>query len=116
MNDNFDASIRELAAEAQTGALPDPALIWWKAEMRRRLELQRKATRPIRIAEAAAAVVVLAAVIWFLAEAWPLVSPAARELGLSFLWYWFGLATAATLAAVVSLFTGAPRVGPSSAR
>ena len=116
MNDNFDASIRELAAGSQTGALPAPALIWWKAEMRRRLELQRKATRPIRIVEAAGAVVLLAAVLWFLAGAWPRVSPAVRELGLSFLWYWLGLATAATLAAVVSLFTGAPRPGPSSAR
>ena len=116
MNDNFDASIRELAAEAQTGTLPDPALIWWKAEMRRRLELQRKATRPIRIAEAAGAAMVLVAVIGFLADAWPRVSPDARELGLSFLWYWLGLATAAALAAGVSLFTGAPRPGPFSAR
>jgi len=43
----------ELAADADPGGpLPDPHLIWWKAQLRERLAAGAKATRPIRVMEA----------------------------------------------------------------
>jgi hypothetical protein len=60
----------ELAAGADPGGpLPDPHLIWWKAQLRERLAAGAKATRPIRVMEAIAlgtgvATAVLAAVYW----------------------------------------------------
>ena len=60
----------ELAADADPGGpLPDPHLIWWKAQLRERLAAGAKATRPIRVMEAIAlgigvATAVLAAVYW----------------------------------------------------
>ena len=60
----------ELAEHADPGGpLPDPHLIWWKAQLRQRLAAGAKATRPIRVMEAiacgiGAAAAVLAAVYW----------------------------------------------------
>lgn len=60
----------ELAADADPGGpLPDPHLIWWKAQLRERLAAGAKATRPIRVMEAISlgigvATAVLAAVYW----------------------------------------------------
>jgi len=40
--------------------VPDAGLIWWKAEIRRKLELQDQALKPVRWAERAAAVALVA--------------------------------------------------------
>lgn len=74
MNKREDLELRawmlELAADADpNGPLPDPHLIWWKAQLRQRLAAGARATRPIRAMEAiacgiGAAAAVLAAVYW----------------------------------------------------
>lgn len=94
----FEASFRELAGAEPGAPLPDPGLLWWKAEIRRRIERQRRAARPVRIANAVAGAASIAAAVWFLADLWPQVSPQTRELAWSFLCYWLGLGSAAALA------------------
>jgi hypothetical protein len=52
MNDgDFERSIRMLAAGSDDEPLPDTALIWAKASVRRHLEASDRASRPIRLAE-----------------------------------------------------------------
>lgn len=49
---NLEAWMRELAASADPAAvLPDPDLIWSKAQLRRSMEAADEATRPIRLTE-----------------------------------------------------------------
>ncbi len=102
MNENpsgrFQASMRELASIAgNEGSIPDASLIWWKAEIRQRLERQQRAALPIRAVEAAAAVVCVATAIWLLASAWLVISPVTQQLGLGIACYWLGVASATVL-------------------
>ncbi len=53
-------------------AVPDAGLLWWKAEIRRRLEAQEKASAPIRWAEGAVVTAVLACLAYFLLVPLPL--------------------------------------------
>ena len=46
--------------QEQDVKVPDAGLIWWKAEIRRKLELQDQALKPVRWAERAAAVALVA--------------------------------------------------------
>ena len=57
--------MQQMASEERGGSVPAASAVWWRAEFRRRLEAERRATRPIRIAAAAAysACVIAAAVL-----------------------------------------------------
>lgn len=62
----------ELAAGADPGGpLPDPHLIWWKAQLRERLAAGTKATRPIRVMEGIACGIGAAALAVLAAGNWP---------------------------------------------
>jgi hypothetical protein len=70
MNDvEFAASLKSIAGDPGT-ALPEAEVIWWRAQLRRRLEAEERATRPIRLVERLAcsvcvlAAAVLAASLW----------------------------------------------------
>ena len=46
------AFLRELSAQPVTEApLPDPAYLWWKAELLRRWDAQQRVTKPIEVGE-----------------------------------------------------------------
>lgn len=46
------AAMKELAADPrETRPLPDPYFIWWKAQLLRRLDAERRASEPIEIGE-----------------------------------------------------------------
>ncbi len=49
--DNVERFMKRMAA-AETGApVPSASAVWWRAELRRRLVLEERATRPMRVAE-----------------------------------------------------------------
>jgi hypothetical protein len=82
MNDaDFERSIRALAPGADDGLLPDAALIWAKASMRRRLEASERATHPIRLAETTiAAVCVAGAIVLFPVSMFETLNPIVLRL------------------------------------
>lgn len=57
--------MQQMAAEERGASVPSASGVWWRAEFRRRFEAEQRATRPIRIAAAAAyaACVIAAAVL-----------------------------------------------------
>jgi len=52
----FQAWMRRLAAMDTNTSFPSASLIQWRARLRRRLDAEQRATRPIRIAEGTAAI------------------------------------------------------------
>jgi hypothetical protein len=52
----FQAWMRRLAAMDTNASAPSASLIQWRARLRRRLDAEQRVTRPIRIAEGAAAI------------------------------------------------------------
>jgi hypothetical protein len=52
----FQAWMRRLAAVDTNASAPSASLIHWRARLRRRLDAERRVTRPIRIAESVAAI------------------------------------------------------------
>ncbi|HEY2019293.1 MAG TPA: hypothetical protein VGH38_37555 [Bryobacteraceae bacterium] len=65
MNDNdFAAMLKGIDAPRADAPLPDADALWWRAQLRRNLAAEERATRPIRIAEQlACAVFLIAAVV-----------------------------------------------------
>jgi len=53
------------------GALPDPALIWWKARLLEKQAAQARATRPIAVAQWASLVVAVLTMAVLCAVNWP---------------------------------------------
>ena len=56
---------------ANDGALPDPALIWWKARLLERQAVQARVARPIAIAQWLSLVVAVVTVIVLCVANWP---------------------------------------------
>ena len=65
MNDaEFANCLKRMDAVRSGESLPDADTMWWRAELRRNMVFEERATRPIRIVEQlACAVFLLAAVI-----------------------------------------------------
>jgi hypothetical protein len=65
MNDTEFANWMKRMDDARSApSLPDAGTIWWRAELRRSLVAEERATRPIRLAhQLACAVFLLAAVV-----------------------------------------------------
>lgn len=65
MNDSeFQMRLRALAGADDARPLPSADVIWWRAELRRRLAAEERAIRPMRIVERlACAACLLAAVV-----------------------------------------------------
>jgi len=56
--------MKRMDAPPSGAPLPDADAIWWRAQLRRRVAAEERATRPVRIAEQlACAVFLLAAVL-----------------------------------------------------
>jgi hypothetical protein len=49
--DDLASFMRQIAAAEVDAAVPCASAVWWRAEFRRRLVLEERATRPVRIAE-----------------------------------------------------------------
>ena len=66
------------------GALPDPALIWWKARLLEKQSAQARVTRPVAIAQWSSLVVAVLAMVVLCAANWPgikgLLAPAGLAL------------------------------------
>jgi len=52
----FQAWMRRLAVTDTNASAPSATLLQWRARLRRRLDAEQRVTRPIRIAEGAAAI------------------------------------------------------------
>ena len=65
MNDREFANCLKSMDAAHPGvALPDADTLWWRAQLRRSLDVEERATRPIRLTQQlACAVFLLAAVV-----------------------------------------------------
>jgi hypothetical protein len=63
-DEQFQSWMRRMAAVDEAGRPASANAIWWRAQLRRRLDAEERATRPIRIAECAAGVL-----SWILAAA-----------------------------------------------
>jgi sterol desaturase/sphingolipid hydroxylase (fatty acid hydroxylase superfamily) len=87
MTDDLDIELKELVRTNQSveTSLPDPGIIWWKAEIFRRRQLQEEALKPVvrvqRASLVAVSVLVLAALL-FLRSA----ESATKLLGESSVW------------------------------
>jgi fatty acid desaturase len=46
--------MQQIGSEERGASVPAASAVWWRLEFRRRFEAERRATRPIRIAAAAA--------------------------------------------------------------
>jgi len=67
------------------GALPDPALIWWKARLLERQAAQARVARPIAIAQWLSLVVAVVTMIVLCAVNWPGIQGMLEPLGIA-LW------------------------------
>ena len=80
------AAMDRLAQDTPSSRLPDPSVIWWKAQLLRRREAERQATAPIDVGErfhvgaAVLGVVALVAGIWDHVPALAMSSTAAFAL------------------------------------
>jgi hypothetical protein len=63
-------------------SIPSSGQVWWRAEIRARQEAIRQVSRPIVIAQAAAALIAFAlvAVVWWIAWTWIRQQPPASDL------------------------------------
>jgi hypothetical protein len=52
--DNVERFLKQMAAADAGAPVPSASAVWWRAELRRRLALEERATRPMRIAEGVA--------------------------------------------------------------
>jgi hypothetical protein len=80
--------MRHLAAlSGAKSDLPDPAIIWWKAQLQERANARARAARPIAFAQWISLVVGLAAAVVLCAVNWKgmqgLLEPAGAALGIA---------------------------------
>lgn len=61
--DQLESFMRQIAASEAGAGVPPPGTIWWRAELRRRLVLEERAMRPMRIAEGIACALGVAAMV-----------------------------------------------------
>ena len=67
------------------GALPDPAIIWWKARLLEKQAAQARVTRPIAIAQWVSLAVAVVATIVLCAVEWPGIMGVLEPIGFA-LW------------------------------
>jgi hypothetical protein len=65
------AWMSRLVSSGDAGALPDPAVIWWKARLLERQAAQARVARPIAIAQWLSLVVAVVTTIVLCALNWP---------------------------------------------
>jgi hypothetical protein len=61
--DHLESFMRQIAASEDGACVPPPGTIWWRAELRRRMVLEERAMRPVRVAEGIACALGLAAMV-----------------------------------------------------
>ena len=71
MNDaQFARCLKQMEGTAADGPLPDAQAIWWRAQLRQRLAMEERVTRPLRLAEQLACTVCLAAAVVLSVVTW----------------------------------------------
>jgi hypothetical protein len=63
------------------GALPDPALIWWRARLLERQDAQARVARPIAVAQWLSLVVAVATALVLCAMNWPAIQGILEPFG-----------------------------------
>src|SRR5258708_14983342 len=87
-NDNnndvqFDSLIKQMAQEHQP-QLPDPGIIWWRAQILKKQTDKERIERPLVIMRLVAATVCVAVVLGFLMASWGQAQPATTDAHGSF--------------------------------
>jgi hypothetical protein len=59
--DNVESFMKQMAAADAGAPVPSAGAVWWRAELRRRLALEERAIRPMRIVEGIACALCTAA-------------------------------------------------------
>ena len=79
------AAMSELAADSrETRPLPDPYFIWWKAQLLRRLDAERKASAPIEIGERVHIGAAILGAVALAAGAWSFVPESVSSTAIAF--------------------------------
>jgi hypothetical protein len=60
--------MKQVAAEEAGAPVPSASAVWWRAELRQRLALEERATRPMRIADGVACALCSIAAAWLAAQ------------------------------------------------
>jgi len=66
--DNVERFMKQMAAVEAGAPAPSASAVWWRAELRRRLALEERATRPMRIADGVACALCSIAAAWLAAQ------------------------------------------------
>ena len=95
--------MRQMAEEPVPGhPLPNPDVIWWKAQLLRRWEAERRATAPIERMHSAELVAGLVSLVVFVVWQWSGLMRAFSRVSLSSLGAWTAQASNSTTGAVSS--------------
>jgi hypothetical protein len=62
--DNVERFMKRMAAAEAGAPVPSASAVWWRAELRRRMALEERATRPMRIADGVACTLCTVAAAW----------------------------------------------------
>jgi hypothetical protein len=80
----FDSLIKQMAQDHQP-QLPDPGIIWWRAQILKKQANKERIERPLVFMRLAAPTVCVAVVLRFLIASWRQAQPAANDARVSFL-------------------------------
>jgi hypothetical protein len=62
--DNVERFMKQMAAAEAGAPVPSASTVWWRAELRRRLVLEERAMRPMRIADGVVCTLCTVAAAW----------------------------------------------------
>jgi hypothetical protein len=65
---NVERFMKQMAATETAAPVPSASAVWWRAELRRRMALEERATRPMRIADGFACTLCAVAAAWLAAQ------------------------------------------------
>ena len=80
----FDSLIKQMAQDHQA-QLPEPGIIWWRAQILKKQADKERIERPLVFMRLAAPTICVVVVLGFLLAAWKQAQPATNEAHVSFL-------------------------------
>jgi hypothetical protein len=66
--DDVERFMQQMATAEASAPVPSASAVWWRAELRRRLALEERAMRPMRIADGVVCTLCTVAAAWLAAQ------------------------------------------------